>query len=538
MSSGLPQTDEGVSPSESAADADERLRQLRGLLLGPEMGEIAALRKRLDDPEARAEDLSASIAEAIAIRAKQDHKLQSTLQPLIEESLRISVARDPAMLATSLFPIIGEAVRKAVAHALQGMFDSLNLMLSRGLSLESWKWRFEAWRTGKSFGQVALTHSLTYRVEQVFLIHRETGLLLGHVEFSDGVVQDADLISGMLTAIQDFVRDSFGPKKTDELEVMQVGDFKLWLQHGPLALLAAVVSGQPPPELREVFERELEGIHRDFAVALQEFDGDAATVAGAEPYLRRCLLGQQQKTRARGSYRTLWILLAVVLLAIAGLTALQIRSNLRWTHYLDRLRSEPGIVVVDAKRHWMGYAVSGLRDPLSVEPATLLDEYQVPKDKVSEHWEPYLSLDQAFAVSRRLETEKALIERQVIRFDLDSSQLPISQYDTLDTVAEGIDTLRQTAAANHQRIRIQIDGHTDNTGNEGHNVELSQARAQAVVTRLLKRRVAADMLVFSGVADSKPEHVGDDSYPPELDRRVTFKVSLIPMDGPRTGATR
>ena len=93
------------------------------------------------------------------------------------------------MLATSLFPIIGEAVRKAVAHALQGMFDSLNLMLDRGLSLESWRWRFEAWRTGRSFGEVALTRSLNYRVEQVFLIHRETGLLLRHVAFESGIVR-------------------------------------------------------------------------------------------------------------------------------------------------------------------------------------------------------------------------------------------------------------------------------------------------------------------------------------------------------------
>ena len=48
--------------------------------------------------------MSVIIAEAIAIRARQDHKLQTALQPLVEESLRISVARDPAMLATSLFP--------------------------------------------------------------------------------------------------------------------------------------------------------------------------------------------------------------------------------------------------------------------------------------------------------------------------------------------------------------------------------------------------------------------------------------------------
>ena len=149
---------EAVHPlDESAAGADPHLRELRGLLIGPEMDQIAAIRQRLDDPQARTADISSSLAEAITIRSKKDGKLQRALHPLLEESLRISVARDPGMIATALFPIIGEAVRKAVAHALQGMFDSLNLMLNRGLSLESWKWRMEAWRTGKSFGQVALT---------------------------------------------------------------------------------------------------------------------------------------------------------------------------------------------------------------------------------------------------------------------------------------------------------------------------------------------------------------------------------------------
>ena len=213
MSSTSRQAGVADPPEQSGNGTDERLLQLRDLLIGPELEQIEKLRHRMDDPQARSEDLSKSIAEAIALRSKQDRKLQSTLQPIIEEALRISVARDPAMIATSLFPIIGEAVRKSVAHSLQGIFDSLNQMLDRGLSLESWKWRFEAWRSGKSFGEVALARSLNYRVEQVFLIHRETGLLLRHISAGDDVVQDADMISGMLTAIQDFVRDSFGPKE-------------------------------------------------------------------------------------------------------------------------------------------------------------------------------------------------------------------------------------------------------------------------------------------------------------------------------------
>ncbi len=41
------------SAEESVNGADERLAQLRGLLIGPEQAQIEALRRRLDDPEAR-----------------------------------------------------------------------------------------------------------------------------------------------------------------------------------------------------------------------------------------------------------------------------------------------------------------------------------------------------------------------------------------------------------------------------------------------------------------------------------------------------
>ena len=49
------------------------------------------------------------------------------------------------------------------------------------------------------------------------------------------------------------------------------------------------------------------------------------------------------------------------------------------------------------------------------------------------------------------------------------------------------------------------------------------------MTALLQRRVQPEMLVVAGIADSRPEHRGTETYPPELDRRVTFKVSLLPI---------
>ncbi len=527
MSGTLRQAGVADTPEQNINGADDRLLQLRGLLLGPEIEQIEKLRRRLDDPQARSEELSTSIAEAIALRSKQDRKLQTTLQPLIEEALRISVARDPAIIATALFPIIGEAVRKAVAHALQGLFDSLNQMLDRSLSFESWKWRFEAWRTGKSYGEVALARSLSYRVEQVFLIHRETGLLLGHVTSGDAVVQDADLVSGMLTAIQDFVRDSFGPKKSDELEVMQVGEFKLWLQHGPMALLAAVVSGQPPPELRQVFARELEAIHREFAPALQTFEGDAASLAGAEPHLRQCLRGAHRAS-AKASYTAVWVVALLLLIAIGTIVGLRIHDNRQWTKYIARLRSEPGIVVIGSQRHWLGYSVQGLRDPLAADPQSLLAGFSIPARKVSDHWEPYLSLDPRFNETRQLESIKAELERQVIRFELNSANLRVDQAALLDTVEEQVNLLRHGADADHRQIRIEISGHTDRTGKESRNVELSRNRAETVMRALEERGIPGVELVATGVGDTVPGHPGMESYPQELDRRVTFQVTLNP----------
>jgi outer membrane protein OmpA-like peptidoglycan-associated protein len=186
-------------------------------------------------------------------------------------------------------------------------------------------------------------------------------------------------------------------------------------------------------------------------------------------------------------------------------------------------------VVVDSRRYWRGYAVNGLRDPLAIDPVPLLDEFHVPKNRVTERWEPYLSLDPAFALARRLETEKALVERQVIRFDLNSAELPLSQFDTLDAAAEGISALRKSALANHQRIAIRIEGHTDQTGKEDRNMQLSAARAQMVAKLLLRRGVTPEMLNAEGLGGSRPEHAGDESYPLELDRRVTFQVFLLPL---------
>jgi OOP family OmpA-OmpF porin len=520
-----------LAHDQPSGDPSGEYVRLRELLVGPEQARLEELQRRLDDRQLRTEDISQVVAEAIALRIRRDRTLQHTLNPLVEEAVRISVARDPRILSDTLFPIIGAAVRKAVAHALRGLVASINQTLERSLSLESLKWRLEAVRTGKPFGQVVLTHSLRYRVEQVFLIHRETGLLLQHVARADQVVQDSELVSGMLTAIQDFVRDSFTGTGGQEVETIELGEFNLWVQHGPAAILAAVVSGTPPPELRNVLERALEQVHSRFAEAFSTFKGDSAGFAEARPLLMECLLGRQPKAAKAGSGFFLTAALAVIALIATGVFFLA-RRETRWDKLVERLRAEPGIVLTSAEESWGGYRLIGLRDPLSADPEKLIRASGLDPAKVVMRWEPYVSLDPRFKVSRQFLAERDALQAEVLRFPLSSAQLSPEHLVKLDDVEAHLVNLQQDAASIGQRFVVEVRGHTDPTGNEDKNASLSQARADAVVKALVERGVSVEMLKSVAMGSSEPVRRATSAYLTELNRRVDFHVALA-SEAPR-----
>jgi outer membrane protein OmpA-like peptidoglycan-associated protein len=501
--------------------------ELRELIVGPEQRELARLRARLDDPDLRAQDISQIVAEAITIRAKRDRAMLRTLQPIVEDALRISVERNPQIITDSLYPIIGQAVRKAVAQALRGTIESLNYILERRFSWDSFMWRIEAARTGRSFGEVALMRSLRFRVEEVYLIHRETGLLLGHVAAKGAVTQDADLVSGMLTAVQDFVRDSFTPGKSEELETMRVGEYTVWVLHGPVALLAAVVSGSAPPDLRNIFQRTLERVHAEFTPALQDFSGDPESLTGTVPLLQACLLGSQS-TVVKKSYRWVWPV-GVLAIFLIGIGFFLVRQQIRWNRYLEQLRGEPGVILASAESHWNSFSVVGLRDPLAADPDALLQRTGIDPEKVNSRWEPYSSLDPVFATARKLLNSKDSIEQQVIRFTVASPKLESSELAKIDVLAAQLSFVRRQAAGITSPIAIEIIGHTDRSGQEAANTLLSQKRAEEVRKALVERGVPSNMLRVKGVGASRPALAESDSYLEDLNRRVTIHVNLPPL---------
>ncbi len=511
--------DEPQGNGHSSANA---FAELRSLLVGPEQEELADLRQRIEDPARTLKDLSRYLPEAIRLR-NQDHKLRLALHPIVEESIRVSVQRDPRMLADALYPVIGAAVRKAVALAFQTMLLSLNQVLEQSVSPRSIGWRLEAWRTGKSFGEILLLRSLLYRVEQVFLIHRKTGLLLLHREAAGAVVKDADLVSAMLTAIQDFVRDSFGASESAQLETVQIGELSLWIQHGPHAILAGAVRGAAPQKLQLVFQETLESICLERTRDLERFEGDPSPFLACEPQLDRCLLGQAPPPRRRHPF-LIRALPAAMLLALAAWLLFAIREQRRWDAYVRSLSRQPGIVVTSAERQGSQYIVSGLRDPLAVDAATLLASSGIPAHQVSFHWEPYLSDEPRFSMVRDLEVRQAALEHQALYFAPDQARITPEQLNAIGNVAAEIRTLFRQSDALGKSARIEVVGHTDDSGSELRNGALGRQRAEQVSTALAAAGVPAERLAVRGAGSSEPLRRGLSDSDRAVNRSVTLRV--------------
>jgi outer membrane protein OmpA-like peptidoglycan-associated protein len=377
----------------------DEFAELRRLLVGLEQSQLRAILERLDDPRVRAEEVGRILPEAILSRARADEALVTALMATVEDILRVSVKKDPRTLADSLFPVMGPAIRRSIAEFLGGMLQSLNQTLENSFSLRGLTWRIESWRTGKPFAEVVLLHSLVFSVRQVFLIHRETGLLLLHVTGESGEHSDADMVSAMLTAIQDFVRDSFSPSQGDALENLQVGELKVIVEQGPSAYLAAVIRGAPPADLRTMFQENLEQIHLEFGQLLEAFRGDAGPVQAATPYLEACLQHRYAEEK-RGSFRYVALASGVAALVLVVWLGPRLLSDWRWEGYIDKLRGNKGIVVVSTERNEGKFRVVGLRDDLATSPEGLLEGTGVRPRDVSARWELFQAMDPEFVLAR------------------------------------------------------------------------------------------------------------------------------------------
>lgn len=73
-------------------------------------------------------------------------------------------------------------------------------------------------------------------------------------------------------------------------------------------------------------------------------------------------------------------------------------------------------------------------------------------------------------------------------------------------------------------LKIQINGHTDNVGDDASNQRLSEARAKAVYDYLINKNIAAERLKYKGFGESQPVETNDTAEGRGRNRRTEFVV--------------
>ncbi len=112
-----------------------------------------------------------------------------------------------------------------------------------------------------------------FAISDLFLVYVD-GRLVKSLSFETQLREnmDEDIMSGMLTAITDFIKDSF-KEDSGALKTLQYGKMTIFLERGVGMYLAVVFHGTPPPELREKMRFLLIRLWEKYKYRLKVWDG-------------------------------------------------------------------------------------------------------------------------------------------------------------------------------------------------------------------------------------------------------------------------
>ncbi|MFQ6060353.1 MAG: DUF5915 domain-containing protein, partial [Thermoplasmata archaeon] len=142
--------------------------------------------------------------------------------------------------------------------------------------------------------KVAVESQGTYLVEDVFLIHRD-GRLIVHETRKYREDIDEDVFSGMLSIVQDFVKDSFRSKNKVGLKRLDFGESKILMERGRYVSVASVVIGDEPVLLPLHILEVIHRIEEKYGEVLQNWTGMMSELAGIDEFVKELIFVTDKK---------------------------------------------------------------------------------------------------------------------------------------------------------------------------------------------------------------------------------------------------
>ena len=128
------------------------------------------------------------------------------------------------------------------------------------------------------------------------------------------------------------------------------------------------------------------------------------------------------------------------------------------------------------------------------------------------------SLQQQYAALAAKKTDRGMVMTLGdVLFDTDEATLKPGATEIITRLADFL--------SRNETTRIRVEGHTDSTGDDAYNTELSRRRAQAVADALMTRSIPGNRVEVIGRGEGFPVATNDTSAGRQQNRRVEIVFS-------------
>ena len=425
-----------------------QIEELRQIIVGGNSEQLAELKARIEDLDQRTHDVAEVLAPAIDAGVKQNDKLIKSLAAPLSMGLKRAIRTEPDEYAEILYPVMAPAIKRSIAQAISSLMVTINQTMASATSADGIALRVKSLRTGVPYAQLALRQSMAYRVVHLYLIDKESGMMIAESKVEEGSSLDSDAVSAMFSAIQSFVQDSFSQNVNDRLTDMKVGDYNVWVAHGAQLMLACVIDGDAPERLKTDLYTTLDSIRGDYATAIAEFDGDASDFIGIDDHLKPLMQSQlkQEKEAVDDQPQASTIPLAgiIVLCAVAGYFIYSwINETSKQRTVEHYLKQTPGVAVTAT--YWDGHTlvVEGLQDPDAEIPRKIFAAHNIKAEQLQFDTIPFRSLETNMELLR---FNKELNPPAELSFKVDAGKIWLVGDAPISWLLDNDARLRQLAA--------------------------------------------------------------------------------------------
>ena len=566
--------------------------RLRTLLLNQEQEEIHLLKIALEsllketrDPEQIIQKLVPLISQIFSLTL-QNNKTDfiKVFSPIIGELLKNTIENSSAEIAVimapimgkmikevvknerdeivdALYPVMGNMVGKFVAETFKNLMLEINQKVQSTFSFEMLKRKITAKIKGISETELLLqTSSRSYIIQNVFLIHKETGILISERTASGIASIEPEMVASMLTAIRSFVNDWIS-KNTNHFELNEIefGDSTIRLEVAGCCYLAIVLKGTINLEGQQRIVKVLEQLVEKNSQIITNFNGDTQSLPMEEINLELDTLIQDEENQLVPTKTTSWIPLAIIALFLGAgslfwsyqsYLANSIENDIRSTIYKNPYLNLYAIdVEVDGKIVTLKGRLPAeslhqklLKSVSKVIPKFIIDDQVVLSNTLPIYEESFSTLKTLIDIINKEEgnrvqfhfqngivTLKGLIREDKIHqellnslstvpgilrvvsalktlpsgkaielfYEIGKSSLTENNLALLDDWLEG-DTVKKLLAL-HKDIDLIVIGYSDMRGDTFHRALIAKERARVIFKYLVKKGIPQNRITDIGV---------------------------------------